>query len=124
MPRHDSMRPHERIAEAFRLARVRHRSLKRGLSEDQIANECMSATTQVCEDPVCRRKRHCRNPKSANCILRLSVETRQRQADEFNELWKMMHQMTRRVAERMLEHVESHYREPSPPRLEPSEGDW
>ena len=124
MPRHDNMSVHQRISEAFRLGRARHLNLKRSLSKDQIAAECMSAAAEVCANPICCRSRQCHDPFSPNCIIRLCVEHGERVTAEMNELGRMIHQMTRRVAERMLEHVESHYREPSPPRLDQPERDW
>jgi hypothetical protein len=123
MPRHDNMSVDQRISEALRLSRIRRQSLKRGLSEDRIASECVSAASQVCADPNCRRRRHCRNPLSPNCIIRLSVEDRERAAAEMNKLGRMMKQMTIRVAQNMYDQVESHHRQPSPPPLEPSKRD-
>ena len=124
MPRHDNMSADQRISEAFRLARIRRQSLKRGVSEDRIVSECVSAASQVCADPNCRRKRTCRNASSRICIIRLTVEDGERAAAEMNELGRMMKQMTRRVVENMYAHVESHHREPSLPPLEPTERDW
>ena len=123
MHRHDNMSADQRISEAFRLARIRRQGLKRGLSEDRIATECVSAASQVCADPNCRRKRTCRNARSRNCIIRLTVEDRERAAAEMNELGRMMKQMTRQVAENMFAQVERHHRVSSPPPLEPAERD-